>query len=429
MNMFEREQKTTLVERFREPPRFLIIVNGPRQCGKTTVLHQALKASHIQHLYVAVDRMEINPDLSIENIDSYRAPGAPEDYFAEPRVNQADAEWLIRIWQEARAKADQSESGYILALDEIQKIPNWSEIVKGLWDQDQIEGRKMHVVLLGSAPLLMQQGLNESLAGRFETIRLNHWSFSEMAAAFDFDLDKFIYFGGYPKSASFIDNEDRWRNYVLDALVNTCIERDILALQRIDKPILLKRLFELGSTFSGQELSYTKMLGSLQDAGNTTTLARYLDLMSQVKLISGLSKFSSNLLRRGSSPKLIVHNTALMSASSGYTFEEAKSDRTFWGRLVESAVGAHLLNSLSPRAELSYWRKDNFEVDFVVARANHLTAIEVKSGRQRFRMKGIDKFEENFSNRARSINRLGIGGSETELAEFLATPASEQVEG
>ncbi len=427
MSEFEREEKSTLLKRLGEVPKNLIVLTGPRQCGKTTVLLQALKSGTAGYLYVDLDRVGVSHNDTIFSSDPNFTISIPQE-IATPRVNRLDAEWLVWVWQAARIQVKQSDSGYILALDEIQKIPNWSQIVKGLWDADRIEGRQMHVVLSGSAPLLVQKGLTESLAGRFETIRLNHWSFAEMAETFDFNLDKFIYFGGYPGSASLIDDEDRWRDYILDALVQTSIERDILAIQRIDKPILMKRLFELASNYSGQELAFNKMLGQLHDVGNTTTLARYLDLLSQVKLISGLSKYSQQRMRRGSTPKLIVHNTALMSAGSGYTYTEARADRTFWGRLVESAVGAHLLNSLSPRAELLYWRHNNVEVDFVITRANHVSVIEVKSGVKRISTKGFEKFEENYSSNARSIKRIEVHGSGTELADFLATPASQWLE-
>lgn len=428
MFSFERKEKITLLERFSEEPKRLIILTGPRQCGKTTVLLQALQSETTEYLYVDMDRVDVSHSESILNPSSSFTIGSPDE-AAVPRINQSNEEWLMWVWQAARNKADQSETGYILALDEIQKLPNWSQVVKGLWDADRVSGRQMHVVLLGSAPLMMQKGLTESLAGRFETIKLNHWSYAEMSAAFGFDLDQFIYFGGYPGSASLIDNENRWRDYILNALVQTSLERDVLALQRIDKPALMKRLFELGAYYSGQELSYNKMLGSLQDAGNTTTLTRYLDLMSQVKLITGLSKYSPRNLRRGSTPKLVVHNTALKSAGSGYTFEEAKSDRSFWGRLVESAVGAHLLNTLSTRAELSYWRQNNLEVDFVIARANHLSAIEVKSGVRTGSTKGFHQFRNQFTNSERSPKLIEVGESRTQLAEFLATPASEWLEG
>ena len=282
-------------------------------------------------------------------------------------------------------EAKRSERGFVLVFDEIQKIPNWSETVKGLWDADRHEGLPLHVVVLGSAPLLMQRGLSESMLGRFETIRLPHWSFAEMSEAFGFDLDHYIYFGGYPGAASLIREQRRWREYILGSIIEPNIERDILAMERVDKPALLKRLFEFGAEISGQILAYDKMLGQIQDAGNTTTLARYLDLLSKAGLLTGL--WPNTPEERTAAglpvPKLNVLNTALMSVHSGYTFEEAKADRSFWGRLVESAVGAHLFNTGTPEVRLHYWRERSLEVDFVLEYGRKLVAMEVKSGSHR----------------------------------------------
>ena len=427
MSIFERAQKATLLSRLDETPSWLIFITGPRQSGKTTLVQQALGAIDRPRLYLAIDALEPNADPTFLSRDATGA-NIPSGESALPVGRQPNAEWLVRQWERARFEADRSDRGFVLVLDEVQKIPNWSETVKGLWDADRIAGRPLHVVLLGSAPLLMQKGLTESLTGRFETIRLSHWSYSEMSAAFGFDLDQYIYFGGYPGAAPLIAEEERWRAYVLGALVNTSIERDVLALQRVDKPILMKRLFELGTAYSGRELAYNKMLGQLQDAGNTTTLARYLDLMSRVGLIVGLQKYAAQPVGRGSAPKLNVLNTALMSASSDYTFQEARADRSYWGRLVESAVGAHLFNTRSSRTGLYYWRDGGDEVDFVLARAERLAAIEVKSGRRRPVLKGFQEFEKRFKKRARSIRRIAVGESGTQLAEFLATPVSEWFE-
>lgn len=427
MSIYERAQKATLLSRLGETPAWLIFVTGPRQCGKTTLVQQAMGAVDRPRLYLAIDAPESNVDSPFLSRD---AKGAiiPGGESALPVGRQPDSEWLVRQWERARVEADLSDRGFVLVLDEIQKIPDWSETVKGLWDADRIAGRPLHVVLLGSAPLLMQKGLTESLTGRFETIPLSHWSYSEMSAAFGFDLDQYIYFGGYPGAAPLIAEEERWRAYVMGALVNTSIERDVLALQRVDKPILMKRLFELGAAYSGRELAYNKMLGQLQDAGNTTTLARYLDLMSQVGLIVGLQKYADQPVGRSSTPKLNVLNTALMSASSDYTFQEARADRTYWGRLVESAVGAHLFNTRGSRTGLYYWRDGGDEVDFVLARAGRLAAIEVKIGRRRTAQTGFRTFEKRFGKSGRSIRRIAVDGSGTQLAEFLATPASEWLE-
>lgn len=426
MGIYERSQKATLLSRLNETPSWLILVTGPRQCGKTTLVQQALGSIDRPRLYLAVDAPEPNAFSAFPSRDAAGAIIASQE-IALPVGRQPDSEWLERQWQRARDEADRSDRGFVLVLDEIQKIPNWSETVKGLWDADRLTSRALHVVLLGSAPLLMQKGLTESLAGRFETIRLTHWSYSEMAAAFGFGLEKYIYFGGYPGAVPLVAQENRWREYVLGALVETSIDRDVLAMQRIDKPALIRRLFELGAAYSGQILSYNKMLGSLQDAGNTTTLARYLDLLSKVGLLAGLPKYASRLHRRASSPKLNVLNTALMSAGSEYTFREAKADRSYWGRLVESAAGAHLLNTLPQPIRLHYWRHSAREVDFVFGRPGRVVAIEIRSGARRRKLSGLDEFEKQFQNERQAVRRIVVG--ERELPEFLATPASAWLEG
>ena len=246
-----------------------------------------------------------------------------------------------------------------------------------------------------------------------------------MSAAFDFDLSRYLYFGGYPGAAPLVHEQNRWRAYVTGAIIEPNIELDILALERVDKPALLKRLFGLGAEYSGQILSYNKMLGQLQDAGNTTTLSRYLDLLAKAGLIVGLPNYAGSAhRRRASTPKLNVLNTGLMSALSGYTFEEAKADRSFWGRLVESAVGAHLFNSGAPELRLHYWRHGNHEVDFVLARGPQLAAVEVKSGARRTSPSGLEEFGRRFDGAATIL--AGEGGFP--LAEFLSVPIREWLE-
>ena len=410
MSSFQRAQVATLCERLAEPPSRIIALFGPRQTGKTTVVRQALRKINSKSRYFAVDE----PEPATPRIPSDMA----EATFSASQ--QRDTAWLVRTWEEARLEAEQS-SGFVLVFDEIQKIPNWSETVKGLWDADRARECPLHVVILGSAPLLMQKGMSESLAGRYESIRVTHWSFDEMSAAFDFDLAHYLYFGGYPGAASLVRDQGRWRSYMRGSLVEPNIERDILAMQRVDKPALLKRLFELGAAYSGQFLSYTKMLGQLHDAGNTTTLARYLDLLSNAGLITGLPKYAvSASRRRASSPKLNVLNTALMTAESGYTFDEAQADRSFRGCLVESAVGAHLFNTATDNIRLYYWRDGVHEVDFVLQRGTHTIAIEVKSGPNTKPVRGMAEFVRRFS----SSRSLLVGEEGVPLDEFLTVPAS-----
>ena len=409
MAVFERDQVDTLLRRFAEPPRFIIAVFGPRQTGKTTIVRQALRRLDRPSRYLAVDEPD-SPGFRIPSITAATTLRRPQT---------RDADWLVAAWEDARREAEESPTGSVLVLDEIQKIPNWSETVKGLWDADRAMDRPLHVVVLGSSPLRMQSGLTESLAGRFEPIRVTHWSFVEMADAFGFDLPRYLYFGGYPGAAPLIRDPPQWRDYVLQALVEPNIERDLLAMTRVDKPALLKRLFELGANCSGQILSYTKMLGQLQDAGNTTTLARYLDLLESAGLLAGLSKYASRPHRRGSSPKLSVLNTALMTAGSGYAYEEARGDRTFWGRIVESAVGAHLLNTATSDVRLYYWRDGQHEVDFVLRRGPRLVGIEVKSGPRRTSLSGLETFAERFTPQRLLV--VGEGG--IPINEFLVAPA------
>ena len=413
MDPYERPSVATLVSRLLEPPSRLIAIFGPRQTGKTTMVQQALARTDRPSLYLAVDEPEpaIPRVTAATSLDDTTSLG-----------EERDGAWLVRTWEGARREAAASAQGFVLVFDEIQKIPNWSDTIKGLWDADRARNLRLHVIVLGSAPLQMQSGLSESLAGRFEPIRITHWTFPEMSAAFDLTLDEYIYFGGYPGAATLITDEERWRDYILHALVEPHLERDLLAMTRVDKPALLKSLFELGASYSGQILSYNKMLGQLQDAGNTTTLARYLDLLSTAGLLTGLPKHSgSPQRRRASSPKLNVLNTALMTAGSGYSFAEARADRTFWGRVVESAVGAHLFNTARPDLGLSYWRDGPHEVDFVLRRGPRVAGIEVKSGEGQANERAMNAFADRFQ----ATRSLVVGEHGVPLNEFLSTPAHE----
>mgnify|MGYP002783647527 CR=1 FL=1 len=384
-----------IIRRLKEPRKFIQVLLGPRQVGKTTLALQAAEELH-----------------------------KPSHYASADLASLQDLSWLVQQWEVARQKAD-PDRGVLFVIDEIQKIPNWSEVVKSLWDEDTRQGIDVAVMILGSSPWLVQKGLSESLAGRFEIIPITHWSYSEMQAIFGLSLDEYIYFGGYPGAASLMDREDpsRWMNYINDSLIETTISRDILLMTQVNKPVLLRRLFQLSCEYSGQILSYSKMLGPLQDAGNTTTLAHYLDLLSGAGLLCGLQKFASQPVRqRNSSPKLMVYNTALMSAQTGKTFKEAKLDSAYWGRLVESAVGAHLLNQIrSTQAHLFYWREKDQEVDFVIHYKKNLIALEVKTGGETFRLSAMDRFAAEFNPQ----KRLLIGKEGLSLEEFLKMPLSK----
>ncbi len=411
---FVRPHAAILRERLAEPPAFLIVLAGPRQVGKSFMVRQVLSEWGIPL---------ISTDQPLPD-----ANGVGE-VVALPGAQPTEA-WLVEQWEIARSRAKSSQvrgpnGRYVLAVDEIQKIPRWSEVVKGLWDADRAANLEMHVVLLGSSPWLMQRGLTESLAGRFEPIPMSHWSYPEMQDAFDFSLDEYLYFGGYPGSAHLIRDEDRWRNYIRSALIHPNIEKDILQMTRVDKPALLKILFELGCAYSGQIVAYRKLKGELPDAGNETTLAHYLDLLAQAGLLIGLQKYAGRVHRqRGSPPKLNALNTALISALAPYNFSGASGDRSYWGRLVESAVGAHLINSASSDCQVLYWRESPDEVDFVLSKGKKLTAIEVKSAPRYAPPKGLDTFCAKYKHAKPLI--VGEGG--IALVEFLSRPADEWLE-
>lgn len=382
-----------LMKRLQEKRRFMQVLAGPRQVGKTTLARQVMAASKLPAHYASAD---------------------------EPTLR--DRIWLEQQWDIARLKATERKTGALLVLDEIQKVADWSRTVKLLWDTDTHSGTPLKVLLLGSSPLLIQSGLTESLAGRFEVIVAPHWSFQEMREAFGCKFEEYVFYGAYPGAAELIGDAERWRRYILDSLIETTISRDILLLTRVDKPALLRRLFQLGCAYSGQILSYQKMLGQLVEAGNTTTLAHYLELLQGAGMLTGLPKYAHGQVRqRGSSPKLQVMNTALMSAQDHRSLKEARQDGDHWGRLVESCIGAHLLNSsLGTNIQVAYWRERNHEVDFVLHQGKSTVAIEVKSGGRREVFPGMEAFARQFKPR----RQLQVGGQGIPLEEFLSKPAA-----
>lgn len=365
--MFEKPELQQIKKRITEPRRIIQVIMGPRQVGKTTLVRQLIMSVTAPHHFVAADA-----------------------------VASSNGFWIEQQWETARFLAKTSEaSEVIFVIDEVQKIENWAEIVKSEWDKDSFSGMSIKVILLGSARLLLQQGLSESLAGRFETIQLTHWSFGEMEAAFGFTVEQFVWFGGYPGAASLIEDEDRWRDYILNSLVETTISKDILMLTRVDKPALLRRLFELGCSYSGQIVSLTKLQGQLLDAGNTTTLSHYLTLLDSAGLLSGIEKYAPDAARRRASiPKWQVQNAAFSSALSQTSMEESRLRPDIWGRFVESAIGTHLARAARlGEIKLFYWREGKDEVDFVIERKGKIIGLEIKSGRTQS-AKGMAVFQK-----------------------------------
>ncbi len=368
--MYERINKQILAKRIKsEPRRHIQVVYGPRQVGKTTLVNQFSEQISLPYYYASSDAV-----------------------FADQVF------WLEQQWNAARAMlTDSGKNEGVLVIDEIQKIQGWSEIVKKLWDEDTRNKTGLKVILLGSSRLLIQRGLTESLAGRFETLYVGHWTFAEMQEAFGFTPEQYVWYGGYPGGADLIADEERWKQYIRESLIETSIFRDILLLTRVDKPALMRRLFELGCTLSGQILSYNKIMGQLQEAGNTTTLAHYLNLLDTAGLIGGLEKYSPAIIRqRASSPKFQVHNTALISAQQISGMNVIVNSHENWGSWVESAIGAHLLNhSMTQHYKLFYWRHGNHEVDFILEYDGRIIALEVKSGTPG-KTHGMDAFSRKF---------------------------------
>jgi len=388
---YARNLFASLSSELSRPTPVIHVMIGPRQVGKTTIARQIRESIVIPSIYATADS-----------------------------PIPLDSAWIETHWRRALADAAASAAPVLLILDELQKVRGWSETIKLLWDS-RSDGTDLRLLILGSSALLMQEGLSESLAGRFFLHRCTHWGFPECHAAFGWSLEQWYYFGGYPGAAAFTENETSWKRYIADSLIETVLARDVLQMSRVAKPALLRHLFALAATLPAQCVSYTKMLGQLHDAGNTTTLAHYLKLLESAFLVSGLELFSRGVQRkRGSSPKLVLWNNALVNALSTRSFSESISDTVWWRRLVENAVGAFLCNSLtSVEFTITYWREGDYEVDFVVSRGRDVWAIEVKSGRSG-KTAGLTRFRSRYP----EAKTLLVGGQGIPLEEFFSRDAA-----
>lgn len=387
--MYQRTYFKTIKERLEEPRKFIQIVSGPRQVGKTTVVKQVLKTLKTPWLMFSADD-----------------------------VPTAQRKWISECWDSARIKLrTEGAESIILVIDEVQKINGWSEVVKKMWDEDSFNDTPIKVLLLGSSRVLLERGMADSLAGRFETIKIPHWSYLEMHDAFGFTPEQYVYFGSFPAAAEYVGDEERWAEYIRSAIVDATINKDVLIDAIVSKPALLRQTFELASAYSGEAVSLTKMIGQLQDAGNTTTLSSYLQLLDDSGLVCGLQKYSAEELRRRASvPKYQVYNNALKSVYCGASFQEAQADRELWGRLYESAVGCHIINNaFAHRIQVFYWRNGNDEVDFVLKSGKKVVAIEVKSNMEKYNH-GLSIFRERFRPHAAFV----VGREGLPLEDFLA---------
>jgi predicted AAA+ superfamily ATPase len=377
--MIERVFVRELAHRLKEKNVRIQVLTGPRQVGKTTIVKQVLSKLSIPAFYYSAD-----------------SPGA---------LSQT---WLEEKWQLARLEFAKGSKNVVLVIDEIQKLNNWSESIKKLWDADTFEKNKIKLVLLGSSQMLLHKGLTESLTGRFELIKIPHWRYTELNEAFDLTPQQYIWYGAYPGAAQYIKSEKRWKEYIRESFIQTSINKDIIQLNRIDKPALLSWLFELGSLYSGQILSFTKILGQLQEGGNTSTLAHYLNLMESAGLLSGLPKYAGDAARSKSSmPKFQTHNAALSNSLKNDTFKTNQKNPIQWGRTLESGIGAYLLSYKNEGIETYYWREKNSEIDFVISYEGKHIGLEIKSSAQK--ASGINLFKKSFpKNKCYVIGQNGI---------------------
>lgn len=386
---YKRAQFEEILDRINEPRGKMQVIVGPRQVGKSTLISQVLAECKI-----------------------------PFDSYSADDVVGVTANWLVEVWETQRMKmVARGESKRLVVIDEIQKIQNWSETVKAEWDRDTREKRELIVVLLGSSRMLIEKGLTESLAGRFELIRLSHWTYTEMKDCFGWTLSQYVYYGGYPGAAQYINNEVRWRNYVKDSLVESSIAKDVLMDTKIMKPQLLRQLFEIGSSYSGELLSLTKVAAQLQDVGNVTTLAGYLHLLDECGLLCGLQKYAEDDARKYNSvPKFQVYNNALRNVYADEDYSDVIENPKSWGRYVESAIGAYLVSQAQILDyKVYYWREKGDEVDFVLVRRRKKVAIEVKSGR-RTTNAGLAKFTGAY----KPFRALVVGSGGLSFEEFLS---------
>jgi predicted AAA+ superfamily ATPase len=385
--MYRRPQSYELERRLAEPRRFIQIILGPRQVGNTTLVRQALDGCDKPTFSISADDLEMT-----------------------------GREWLIEKWKRARSIATASGS-CVLSVDEIQRVPDWSSIVKRLWDEDTASGCRVQVVLTGSSTTLIRKGMSESLAGRFEVLRAGHWSWPEMRDAFGVLLDEYLIVGGYPGPMEFRSTPDRWRDYMQQSIIESTLALDVLSLERIDKPALLRNLFILGTSMSTQIVSLQKLLGQLQDSGNAATIAQYLSLLSDSGLLTGIEKYTATAVRsRAASPKLISTAPALLSAILGLSGSAESIDPTLRGQIVESAVGSQLLGlTRGTTTFVKYWREGNAEVDFVLQSPRQLVLIEVKSGDSRRAYRGAEQFRKMHGD----ARLIVVGGDGMRLDVFL----------
>lgn len=347
---FTEKLNTALVQK----NGLLQVIIGPRQVGKTTTILKYLEENHIEQFH----------------------------FYSADEIFNASANWILGIWSKARNEKK------MLVIDEIQKCENWAAVIKKLWDEDKKNNKKFPCILLGSSSLEIQKGLTESLTGRFQLHKAFHWNFEESKNGYKLPFKEYLKIGGYPGSYQFKDKSD-WSKYVKQSIISTVIEKDILQYHTVKSPALFKQAFEIIMSYPAQEISYTKLLGQIQDRGNTELVKYYLSLYEGAFLVKVLEKYSGKkIIMKSSTPKILPLAPCLyyLEIQDEYKGEEL-------GRVFELIVGAQLVRT---EEDLFYWREGDNEVDFVLKKGRKLYAIEVKSGRKKS-IHGLQKFQTKFS--------------------------------
>lgn len=342
--------RDTLLRRISEPaPSLIQLLVGPRQVGKTTLLLELADTLGPQAIYVACD----TPEASL--------PG-----------------WRDRLWQRVREQAARSKA--TLLLDEIQAVSGWSAWLKSCMDQVKRQRVPLHIVATGSSSLRLGAGARESMAGRFERHVLPQWSARNLHELLDVPANeapaRLVALGGYPGAVRFWNDPDRWRSYIRDAIIEPAIGRDILQLEQVRKPALLRQVFALATAHPAEILSLDKIAGALAERGALETIAHYLDLLKAAFLVAPTHKYSdAEIRRRRSPPKLVVLDNALLAATS--SAPDPRTDTARWGRWVENACLAHAIHQ---GEEVFYWREEPWEVDGVFVGPRGRWLVEVKTG-------------------------------------------------
>lgn len=360
-----------LEERLGQPaPGLIQLLVGPRQVGKTTLLLKIAGRQPGRAVYATAD--------------------APEAVLPN---------WREGIWQRVVSLARDAGTPAVLLLDEVQYLPEWSQWLKTRYDEAKRERLPIHIVASGSSSLRLGAGSRETMAGRFERLALLHWGARDLAALAGIPPDdaarRLVSHGGYPGAVALWNEPARWQNYLRDAIVEPAIGRDLLALEQVRKPALLRQIFAIAVGHPSEILSLDKIAGRLAEKGALETIAHYLDLLNEAFLVTALQKASRAEVRRRRSPsKLIVRDNALLAAA-GQLPPSPESDPERWGRWVENTCLARILNA---GLTVHYWREEPWEADGVfIGPGNFRWIVEVKTGGYTAEdLRGLAKASEKF---------------------------------